>query len=787
MSRNSNRPAQRLNPRRLSLGIERLERRECRASDIAPGFGQLESPFAAAWCFPEAPGGMVVGEAEPPPVPAVDPTMNVLTDGEVKILLDRAAAASASQDAIIAVLDRSGRILGVRVEQDVADRFAGDIHKMVFAIDGAVAVARTAAQFAHNQAPLTSRTIRNLSLSDVTEREVESNPTLPNPLDGTNNNPWDNSQAVAKTYGPGFVAPIGVNGHFPQGISFTPPVDLFGIERQSRDSMVHPGADDLKGTADDIALAGRFNIPLSAFAPGKSLFAPESYGVVSGLLPYGQGRGFGTIPGGLPIYKFVQDKATGKFAPFPEMVGGIGVFFPGPDGYATHAQNFEPALTRPGGEAQSDYERTNAPLLLEAEWMAFAAVGGIRVFNPSTRLGDGSVGTLSGIPALANFGLPFGRIDLAGITLEVYGPNPTQQVPRAGLETLLLKGQSVGREVVDDGFEDGVNALVDPLAPNPYLRFGIAPPDGWIVPPRVSPDGSSDLTVADIEKIVLDGVAKAEQTRAAIRLDLGNVVNGFPQPGARTRMVLAVGDRSGNILGLYRMPDATMFSIDVAVAKARNTAYYANPDLLQDLDKVDDDLLVAAHQASVDELLQSNAFLDGMNNHESDLFGDSGGKVPAAPPAGSAFSNRTFRFLAEPHYPSGIEEVVPPVFSSLVTLGVNQETGENESLAPALIPNAADFSTVFGWTAFRNGRNFRNPANLANQNGVVYFPGSTPLYRGNTLIGGFGVSGDGVDQDDVVTFAGQGAFAPPAALKADAVFYRGVRLPFQKFNRNPLG
>jgi hypothetical protein len=29
-----------------------------------------------------------------------------------------------------------------------------------------------------------------------------------------------------------------------------------------------------------------------------------------------------------------------------------------------------------------------------------------------------------------------------------------------------------------------------------------------------------------------------------------------------------------------------------------------------------------------------------------------------------------------------------------------------------------------------------------------------PLYRGNTLVGGLGVSGDGIDQDDMVSFLG---------------------------------
>jgi hypothetical protein len=55
------------------------------------------------------------------------------------------------------------------------------------------------------------------------------------------------------------------------------------------------------------------------------------------------------------------------------------------------------------------------------------------------------------------------------------------------------------------------------------------------------------------------------------------------------------------------------------------------------------------------------------------------------------------------------------------------------------------------------------------------------------LVGGFGVSGDGVDQDDVVTVAGAVNFQPPDPLRADRVFIRGVRLPYSKFNRNPEG
>ena len=76
------------------------------------------------------------------------------------------------------------------------------------------------------------------------------------------------------------------------------------------------------------------------------------------------------------------------------------------------------------------------------------------------------------------------------------------------------------------------------------------------------------------------------------------------------------------------------------------------------------------------------------------------------------------------------------------------------------------------------------------QNGIVFFPGSTPLFNNTLLVGGFGVSGDGVDQDDVVTFSGSGSFLPRResdVTRADEVFVDGVRLPYQKFLRNPRG
>jgi uncharacterized protein GlcG (DUF336 family) len=687
-------------------------------------------------------------EAEPPPAActAADTAMPVITACEVRQLLARGAAASATDDAILAIVDRGGRILGVRVEDDVLLAIPDELTR-VFAIDGAVAKARTAAFFSSNSAPLTSRTVRFISQSTVTQREVESNPTVADPLV---DHPFDPLDPSSRTFGPGFVAPVGIGGHFPPDVMNTPPVDLFAIEHQSRDSLVHPGLDGVKGTGDDIGLPNRFDVASMQLGSGVTLETPESYGVQSNRVPHAQPRGIATLPGGVPLFKNKQ------------LVGGIGVFFPGSDGYATHEQGFVPGI------GQTTGQRLNAPRVLEAEWIAFAAAGGAR-----GRSVDARVNTLGGIDPVNGYELPFDRIDLAGITLEIYGPHPTTSVPRTGIETL----QAVGRALGAGDAHSGANQVVDPgpdldpmtAADNATALDGKSVASGWLVKAH---DSSlvGGLQAADVESIVEHAVKEAEQVRAAIRLPLGT----------RTRMVISVADTTGEVLGIFRMPDATVFSIDVSVAKARNTAYYADAGALVAEDRVDDDLLVARGAVApgdIDDILN-----DGLLG-SADLYRAARGGALVDASRGLAFTNRTFRFLAEPRYPAGIDGQVPPIFSILNEPGVNPHTAENDGPAAA----ASDFQSVLGFDAFHLGRNFRDPDAIQRQNGIVFFPGSTPLYKNGVLVGGFGVSGDGVDQDDVVTAAGMQGFAPPDAIRADAMYYRGVRLPFQKFNRNPFG
>jgi hypothetical protein len=70
-------------------------------------------------------------------------------------------------------------------------------------------------------------------------------------------------------------------------------------------------------------------------------------------------------------------------------------------------------------------------------------------------------------------------------------------------------------------------------------------------------------------------------------------------------------------------------------------------------------------------------------------------------------------------------------------------------------------------------------------NGITIFPGGFPLYRNGVMIGAIGVSGDGIDQDDLIGAAGTVNFLPPEEIRADHMSVRGARLPYAKFPRNP--
>ena len=53
------------------------------------------------------------------------------------------------------------------------------------------------------------------------------------------------------------------------------------------------------------------------------------------------------------------------------------------------------------------------------------------------------------------------------------------------------------------------------------------------------------------------------------------------------------------------------------------------------------------------------------------------------------------------------------------------------------------------------------------RDGYTNFPGGVPIYKNGLLCGGLGVSGDGVDQDDIIVFNGYLGFEPPQGVRCD--------------------
>ncbi len=123
-----------------------------------------------------------------------------------------------------------------------------------------------------------------------------------------------------------------------------------------------------------------------------------------------------------------------------------------------------------------------------------------------------------------------------------------------------------------------------------------------------------------------------------------------------------------------------------------------------------------------------------------------------------AQSSRTVGFLAQRNFPPGLDgRPFGPYF------------GFQEAVSLRVNPTTQSF-----------------PGNPNLPNGLTIFPGGFPLYRGKTLIGAIGVSGDGVDQDDIIAAAGASLFPPPPKIRADHFAYKGARLPYVKFPRDPV-
>jgi uncharacterized protein GlcG (DUF336 family) len=241
-----------------------------------------------------------------------------------------------------------------------------------------------------------------------------------------------------------------------------------------------------------------------------------------------------------------------------------------------------------------------------------------------------------------------------------------------------------------------------------------------IADPDKGLDDKPRLSAKNVEKILSQAAARAKITRAGIRLPGGKAAQTFitvvNNPASK--------GEAPKILGTIRTPDATIFSWDVSVQKARTAVFFSNDT--------------------------------------------------------RAFSSRTVGLLSQQFYPPGIANTAPGPFYSLQ---------EKYSLLPRLAPNPFTLKKVKVINPLNevllSKEEVLDAANPRLPNGITIFPGGFPLYRNGVMIGAIGVSGDGVDQDDIIAAAGTVGFDAPAAIRADRQEYEGARLPYAKFPRNP--
>ena len=485
--------------------------------------------------------------------------------------------------------------------------------------------------------------------------------------------------------------------------------------------------------------------PGVALAPGGPLFGVQfsqlpcsdlmtRAGAAPAPGPQRSPLGLAADPGGLPLYQ----------AGTP--VGGVGVIADGHYG-----------LDRSVLDTDADLD----------EAIALAATFGlaapddrhaerITVDGRTLRFSDATLATLASAPAAAP---AFASLDaVAGHLLAVTGYSPA--ATRAG----LAYGTSASGIRSDTSDYPGLDAqvLVDATDAPRYA-------------PRAGSETSGALSAAEVREILRAALGVVNRTRAQIRLPLGS----------QARVTISVVDSHGVILGIAATRDAPVFGIDVSLQKARSSAFASStaaaaaltaaPDAVY----LDGGLSVLARVPLAGYLTATRAFLG----------------LPSALGDGAvAFSTRALGNMARPFYPDGVDGTNagplsrPTAAWSPFSTGLQLDLVYNALVQHVAFVLGAAPDVGFSCTGVSGfDASFAPAAPIpALANGLQIFPGGEPIYRGQTLVGAIGVSGDGVDQDDMIGFLGVdgaaqrlGGFgnAPPD-LRSDTLVPRGARLRY---------
>ncbi|WP_166036870.1 heme-binding protein [Sphingosinicella sp. YJ22] len=269
-------------------------------------------------------------------------------------------------------------------------------------------------------------------------------------------------------------------------------------------------------------------------------------------------------------------------------------------------------------------------------------------------------------------------------------------------------------------------------------------------PIRAGTEGTpQSLTAAEVTAVLEEAFKVMSAARAQIRQPLDS----------RAQVSISVVDTSGAVLGLVRSPDAPIFGIDVSLQKARTAMFFSS--------------MIAAQQLLGNPDPDVSMFVGAVRT----FLGD-----PNALTGQFAFSDRANGNLSRPYFPDGELGRPPGPFSRPVQEFNPFSTGLQSALIEGNVIQHVLFVLGAGPDTPQQCTQNPNPALLAN--GIQIFPGSVPIYRGSTLVGGIGISGDGIDQDDMISFLGlHNASArvgsinnAPPAIRADQIVVPGINV-----------
>ncbi len=505
--------------------------------------------------------------------------------------------------------------------------------------------------------------------------------------------------------------------------------------------------------------------PGESFAPSGPLFGVQfsqlpcsdlsvrfaTNATVTGLVnstigPKRSPLGLSADPGGMPLYKNGQ------------VVGGIGV------------------------ESDGDYTLDLSISNFDEDPDELIAIAGQFLFTPPTnirgnriflegktfRYTDAESSQLRSSPGNASFAAVNGTL---GNLTTVQGYYTAAASP--------LAGQAYGTTA--SGFAEDTAGTYDFVGKPVFVLYNAGGTNRY--PPTASTTpatGSGGMTANEVTTIIGNALKIAFAGRAQIR-----------QPfRSHIQVTISVVDANGNILGIARTPDAPIFGTDVSLQKARTAALFSSTG-------------AATYLQSYSSTVASTPAAQNANGVRLERYLDRVRAFvgPNALADGIAFSDRSGGNLSRPFYPDGINGAPNGPFSEPFNTWSPFNTGlqlnavlDNIALHVLYADNAGTptdtDATCSFFTRSAGGGTLTRIAN-----GFQIFPGSVPIYRDNTVIGGIGVSGDGIDQDDMVSFLGlhdagvslnTGVGNAPASLRADNLSPQGARLryvncPFKPF------